>query len=244
VPPASSPAAERGAVPQDSDRNVLLAATGGAAFADRARELGVAVGGWTGSGKFADLDNDGWPDLYVVNGDVSENRRESDVFYRNREGRHFDDVTAEAGLESHLATGAAVIVDLDRDGALDVVNVPFEGSVQVFRNRGAVGNAVAFELRDELGNSHGIGSRITGFYGKGESLHQMREIKAGGGFLAFDPPGAHFGLGEYEQFDRLEVLWSTGERTKIFGPFEMGYRYRIHRDLLDLPRLALPDFFD
>jgi hypothetical protein len=57
----------------------------------------------------------------------------------------------------------------------------------------------------------------------------MREIKSGGGYLSFDEPLAHFGLGKSTAVDRVEIRWSTGERTAIEGPFDSGHRYTIKR---------------
>ena len=48
--------------------NVLLVPADGGRFVDRSAEMGVAIGGWTWNAKFADLDNDEWQDLFVVNG--------------------------------------------------------------------------------------------------------------------------------------------------------------------------------
>jgi hypothetical protein len=57
----------------------------------------------------------------------------------------------------------------------------------------------------------------------------MRELKASGGYLSFDEPSAHFGLGEFDQVERLEIHWSTGGATEIPGPFEAGHAYSIRR---------------
>ncbi len=58
--------------------------------------------------------------------------------------------------------------------------------------------------------------------GAGGERHQLRELKASGGYISFDEPLAHFGLGEYDRVDRLEIGWSTGGTTVIPGPFDAG----------------------
>ncbi len=60
-------------------------------------------------------------------------------------------------------------------------------------------------------------------------MKQIREIKAGGGFLSFDVLYAHFGLGEETMVNKLTVVWSTGERTIFSRKFEAGYKYAIIR---------------
>jgi len=57
----------------------------------------------------------------------------------------------------------------------------------------------------------------------------MREIQASGGFISFDAPVAYFGLGQFTRVDRVEVEWSTGERTEIRGDFPAGARYVLRR---------------
>ena len=89
-------------------------------------------------------------------------------------------------------------------------------------------NSISVDLRDHRGNRFGIGSKVIIHYG-GASRRQVREIKAGGGYMSYDPPVAHFGLGAFEEVNRMEIIWSTGERTEIEGPFHSRALYRIER---------------
>ncbi len=118
---------------------------------------------------------------------------------------------------------------MDNDGDLDIISVPAAGPVLVYRNNRTTGNSIAFELRDQIGNRFGLGSKIIIHYGPDGSRRQMREIQAGGGFVSFDAPTAHFGLGEFAKVDRVEVIWSTGERSEIRQGFAAGARYIITR---------------
>jgi hypothetical protein len=67
------------------------------------------------------------------------------------------------------------------------------------------------------------------YYGENKERHQVRETKSGGGFLSFDPPVAHFGLGKYDRVNKVEVMWSTGEKTTIDKEFLANKRYAITR---------------
>jgi hypothetical protein len=151
------------------------------------------------------------------------------MFFRNIEGEHFVEATDEAGLISYLRSGSYVSIDIENDGDLDLVLVPFHGPLIVYRNESTRGGAIEIELRDRVGNSHGIGSKVTIHYGDGGARHQLREIKSGGGFVSFDPLIAHFGLGDHLLVERVEIAWSTGEQHEIRGPFPAGSRYRITR---------------
>jgi hypothetical protein len=215
-------------IPVNYKRNVLLVPTGDGRFVDKAVEMGVQVAGFTWNAKFADVDNDEFLDLYAVNGWFPDPGRDSHLFYHNRQGKGFVDEAAEAGLVSFLPTSAYTYVDLDNDGDLDIVTVPVVGPILVFVNN-STRNRIAFELRDEVGNRSGIGSKVIVHYGPGGTRHQLREIQAGGGFISFEAPIAYFGLGDFQQVERVEVQWSTGERSEIHAAFPAGARYVIHR---------------
>ncbi|MDH3195411.1 MAG: FG-GAP-like repeat-containing protein, partial [Hyphomicrobiales bacterium] len=55
-------------IPQILGRNVLLTPRGDGTYAESAVEAGLEIGGWSWDVKIADVDNDGWKDVYVVNG--------------------------------------------------------------------------------------------------------------------------------------------------------------------------------
>jgi hypothetical protein len=122
-------------------------------FADVAREAGLTTvttyGGQktnkylletTGAGvAMLDFDNDGWLDLFMVNGTTLERFRSgtqpTSHLYRNRGNGTFEDVTAKSGL---VLTGwgqGACAGDYDNDG-LDDLHVTFWGQNRLFRNRG------------------------------------------------------------------------------------------------------------
>jgi hypothetical protein len=216
-------------VRQVANVNILLAPAGDGTFVDKAKELGLEVGGWTWNAKFADLDNDEWQDIFIANGGYFTRKRESNLFYRNQGGKGFVLSTEENGLESYLATSANTYMDMDNDGDLDIIMVPMVAPIVIYENNSTGGHSIAFELRDEVGNHFGIGSRVIIHYGPDGARHQMREIQSGGGYVSFDAPIAHFGLGEHERVGRVEIQWSTGERTEIEGDFEAGARYIVRR---------------
>ena len=224
----TDPDAAAKAILQIRRRNVLLRSTADGRYEDIAEAAGVHVTGWSWNARFADLDHDGWQDLYVANGYFLFEPRPSNVFLRNTGGLRFENRTRDFGLVDHRATSAYVYVDFDGDGDLDVVSAPVNGPVRVFRNRlgGPDRHAIIVELRDDRGNRMGIGSRVVARAGDAAF---MRAIRASGGFQSGEPARAHFGLGARTSVDELEVRWSTGEVTRLSGPFRSGRRYRLHR---------------
>jgi uncharacterized membrane protein YraQ (UPF0718 family) len=215
-------------VPVNNQRNVLLSPVGNDRFVDKAVEMGVQTAGFTWNAKFADVDNDEFVDLFAVNGWFPGKGLESHFFYHNEQGKRFSDQTEKAGLRSFLPTSAYTYVDLFNTGNMDIVAVPIVGPVLVYVNN-STQTRIAFELRDEVGNRFGIGSKVIIHYGAGGARHQLREIQASGGFISFDAPVAYFGLGGFQRVERVEVRWSTGERSEITGDFQAGARYIVHR---------------
>src|SRR6266496_405422 len=117
-------------------QNVALA--GGAKFTDTTKAAGISFVHFKGSQGTSinleefgpgvcvgDFDNDGWPDIYFVNGRDRYNRGISvqNALYRNNKDGTFADLTdkaAVAGLESGRFHSGAVFFDYDRDGYLDL----------------------------------------------------------------------------------------------------------------------------
>jgi hypothetical protein len=214
-------------IPQKMRVNVLLKRNANNTFDDVAKPFGLDLSGWTWNAKFADLDNDGWQDLYAVNGWVRRIRTESNYFYRNLEGKGFEDITEKSGLGSLLNTVSYTYLDIDNDGDLDLIVVPIVGNLSVFINQSTANQSIAFELNDQKGNFYGIGSKIIIRYGDGKN--QMREIQASGGYLSFDAPVAYFGMGQEKSVKSVEIQWSTGEKTVLENEFKTGGKYVISR---------------
>lgn len=65
--------------------------------------------------------------------------------------------------------------------------------------------------------------------GPDNKYHQVRELRAGGGFISFGGPSLHFGLGKHEKVNKIEIFWSTGEHQAINQPFKAGRSYQLER---------------
>jgi hypothetical protein len=221
------------AIPQRMNENVLLRwDEKEQRFVDEVESAGVGFTGWSWNARFADVDNDEWQDLFVVAGSwfrATPSGTTANFFYHNEAGETFSDQTDAYGLQNFMIVSAYTTLDFDRDGDLDFVTNSINGPLWLLRNNNQDGNSVAFQLRDDVGNRDGIGTKFFIHYGPEGERHQMRELKASGGYLSFDEPLAHFGLGEYESVTRLVIEWSTGGTTEIPGPFADGHIYSIQR---------------
>ena len=97
-------------------------------FKDVSEEAGLKHSGKESSASFADYDNDGFLDLYIV-------KEGGDVLYRNAGKGIFEDVTAKAGIGSKTGGNKALFFDMDHDGDLDLFETRSNSNL-LFRNNG------------------------------------------------------------------------------------------------------------
>jgi uncharacterized membrane protein YraQ (UPF0718 family) len=218
------------AIPQILARNVLLQPAGDGTYVERANALGLEVGGWSWDVSIADFDNDGWQDVYIVNGTWVPNEvTPSNIFLRNQSGGGFQEVTEAWGLSDYLITAAATVTDIDHDGDLDIIAVPVNGPAVAFLNNARDTRSIGFEFDDRIGNRDGIGARIEIRYGENGEQTQVREVQLGGGYMSFDAPLAHFGLGDATQIESATIRWADGGVTRIEQALQAGASYRVTR---------------
>ena len=94
-------------------RGALYKNLGDRRFVDVAEEAGVALAGWGVGVCVADVDGDGFQDLFVTG-------VEGNHFYRNVAGKRFEDTTSAAGLQGGGWSTGCGFADYDRDGDLDL----------------------------------------------------------------------------------------------------------------------------
>jgi hypothetical protein len=220
---------DQGAIEQAMQGNILLLGVEEGGFREAANAYGVDDGVWSWNAKFADLDNDEWQDIYITNGWWLENSIYSNKFFHNDRGQRFRAEEKEFGLSSNLKESSYTYIDIDNDGDIDLVTRAMHGQINVFINNERHNNLITFSLNDERGNRFGIGTKLYIYYGKNQERHQVREIKAGSGYLSFDAPYAHFGLGSHTGINKLAIHWSTGEKTVIEKTFPANTKYILTR---------------
>ncbi|HVS03873.1 MAG TPA: CRTAC1 family protein [Thermoanaerobaculia bacterium] len=100
--------------PERAEASILYRNLGGLRFADVSQQTGLVDTGWAGDASFADLDGDGYPDLYVLN------MQGDDHFWLNQEGKRFVDRTAEWFEQTPWGAMGIKFFDQDNDGRLDL----------------------------------------------------------------------------------------------------------------------------
>ena len=209
--------------------NIILKGTRGSGFEDVSESSKTTTAEWSWNARFADLDNDEWQDLYVVNGVLITQEFTSNNFFHNQKGETFTPAEKEFGLYDRDHSSSYTYIDIDRDGDLDIITNTLYGPFKVYMNNNLENNSATFRLEDGLGNRFCIGCKVIIHYGEDGMHNQFREIKAGGGFHSYDEPKMHFGLGKYTEIENLEIIWSTGETTIVNHPFPANREYLIKR---------------
>ena len=97
-------------------------------FNDVSEEVGISYTGKESSATFADYDNDGFLDIYIV-------RENGDLLYRNAGKGVFEDVTGKAKIGSKTGGHTALFFDCDHDGDLDLFETTTNSNL-LFRNNG------------------------------------------------------------------------------------------------------------
>jgi enediyne biosynthesis protein E4 len=210
------------------DYNTLYQNQGDSFFLDVSYEAGlgdptIPFVSWGTA--FLDYDNDGWQDLFLVNGHVypavDEHRwgttwAQRPLLFRNMEGLRFEPVPAApgSGLAILVVGRGAAFGDLDNDGRIDVVINALDSPPRLLRNVQESGNNwVKFRLvGGEKSPGGGIGAVL--FLTVGE-LRQRRDVFTGGSFASSSDPRPHFGVGSAEKVDVLEIRWPSGTRQTL-----------------------------
>jgi len=122
----------------EGGKNLLYHNNGDGTFTDVSEKSGMwsAVGSYALSAAVADLDNNGWPDIYVANDSTTA------TYYQNQKDGTFKDLAIEAGVayspDGKPQAGMGVSIgDYNRDGLPDIVKTNFAGDTDsLFMNLG------------------------------------------------------------------------------------------------------------
>jgi len=173
--------------------------------------------GW-GCG-FVDFDNDGWLDIFLVNGHVypeveklttEAGYPQRKVLYQNQRNGSFKDVAEKVGgpLVEPTASRGCAFGDFDNDGDVDVAINPVNDFPVLLRTDSATNNNwISIKLIGVKSNRDGVGARIQVVT---DGKTQIDEVRSGGSYYSQNDLRVHFGLGKATKAQTIEARWPSG----------------------------------
>lgn len=173
---------------------------------------------------FADLDNDGWPDLLTVTGNVYPEvekffkeypHRSPRLVYQNLRNGRFRDVSALTGpgISTPRSSRGCAFGDFDNDGDIDVLVMNMNEPPLLLRNDlRSTNHWLSIKLVGVRSNRSAIGSRVILRSGK---LSQMQEVTSQTSYYSHNDFRLHFGLGDKDRVDSIEIRWANGQTETL-----------------------------
>src|SRR5258708_37465940 len=208
------------------DTPTLYQRDGNGFFSDRTFAAGMGLHsqylGW--GAMFFDFDNDGWPDVILVNGhcytEVDKSHLGSEyleprLLYHNNGNGTFTDVSAAGGpgITTVSSARGLAVGDLRNDGNLSIVISNMNAAPSLLVNDMRSGNHwVAFKTVGARSNRDGIGAKIIVQAGTGKMIEEGR---SGSSDLSQSDFRVHFRLGAISKIKSVQERWPTCN----LGPF-------------------------
>src|SRR5438552_3104075 len=207
----------------NDEYTALFRNDGKMSFSDVSYASGIAPAttpyvGWGDA--FFDFDNDGWPDLLLVNGhvypqvdslDITAKYREPGLLFLNQHDGTFKNISNLVGpaLQTPQVSRGMAVGDLFNDGRLEIVIENLKGGPMILQPQGGPANHwISFALEGTKSNRRALNARVKAIAG---DLVQTSEVLSGGSYLSQNDLRLHFGLGSKDHVDRVEIFWPDGK---------------------------------
>lgn len=199
---------------------------------------------------FGDIDNDGFPDLYLGTGDPDYRMLIPNLMFRNAGGAFFEDVTASGGF-GHLQKGHGVSFgDIDGDGDQDLYHVlggAFEGDTfpnALYLNPGHGNRWITLRLEGVTSNRRAIGARIRVTAATPAGERDIHVTVGSGGSFGASSLQQEIGLGDATAIRSLQIDWPASGRSDVYRDVEIDRTFRVREGdaaltPVEVARLAL-----
>jgi len=214
------------------DYPILFRNDGTGAFTDVSYPAGIAQSSIPfvkfGDG-FLDYDNDGWKDLFIVNGHVypqvdqhpewGQSYAQRALLYHNLGKGKFELMPAveQTGLAVVTVGRGAAFGDLFNDGKIDVVINSMDGVPVLLRNANLDHHHwVEIQLIGGPKSPHdAVGATV---YLTANGMRQRGDVLSGGSYLSSNDFRVHFGLGDATNAGTAEIQWPSGGKETLKLP--------------------------
>ena len=174
---------------------------------------------------FIDCDNDGWQDILQINGhvypeidryDFGQRFRNPRLAYRNLGNGRFKDVSSESGpgISELFSSRGAAFGDYSNDGKMSALILNMNERPSLLHNSTETkNNWITLKLIGTKCNRTAIGARVKVTTGKHT---QMDEVHSGTSVMSQSDLRLHFGLGNAQSVDLIEIKWPTTQKIEKF----------------------------
>jgi hypothetical protein len=213
------------------DYKVLFHNDGDASFTDVSYRAGVGQTtvpflGWGDA--FMDYDNDGWKDIFTVNGHVYPEVDKRDwgttyaqrpLLFHNLKNGKFEYIppVAGTGLADVIPGRGAAFGDLFNDGKIDVVISPIDGPAVLLRNVNPDHHHWV-ELKLVGGAKSPRDAICATVYLKADGMTQRDDVMSSGSYISASDQRLHFGLGDAMDAGVAVIHWPSGAKQTVKLP--------------------------
>jgi hypothetical protein len=202
-------------------------------FKDVSAQAGFNKISFAMGANFGDIDNDGFLDFYLGNGNPLFTSLIPNQLYKNDGGVKFTNITTRANVGSLQKGHAIAFADLDNDGSQDIfINQggAFAGDAYqnaLFINPGQGSNHwVNLSIVGIKSNKVAIGAKLkVTFLDKGVERSVYRDVNSGGSFGS-NPLMQHIGIGGADKVSRLEITWPVTGQVQRFTNLKADCNYK------------------
>lgn len=223
-------------------RNQLHRNQGDGSFSEIGRQLQVANTDWSWSPLLIDMNNDGLRDLYITNGyfrdvgnkdfskkvqtwqkkNIKKTRMEilsnldqvklDNYVFKNNGDLSFTDMRGQWIDQNETFSNGSAYGDLDNDGDIDIIVNNINQDAFVLENKTNNKNSLRIKLKGPEKNTFGLGTKLLL---KSKSGIQFQEMQTSRGYQSSSEPIVHFGMGDLNQADALEIYWPDGKYQEL-----------------------------
>ncbi len=206
-------------------------------------EVSIPFLGWGTA--FFDYDNDGWKDLFTVNGHVYRGVDQTSwgtswaqrpLLFHNLKGAKFELVPAVegTGLAQVMTSRGMAFGDLFNSGKIDAVINNMDAAPALMRNVATTAPASQPNIQPSTqpgspaaSQNHWIAFKLIGspkgprdatgatVYLTANGMKQREDIFSGGSYASSSDPRPHFGIGPATTIDKVEIYWPDGIKEEL-----------------------------
>jgi len=192
-------------------------------FTNVSKEAGLDHPVFAMGSNFGDLDNDGWPDMYLGTGNPDFESLTPNRLFKNIGGKRFADVTGPARVGNLQKGHGVAFADLDNDGDQDIfieTGGAYQGDAyynSFYLNPGQNDNNwISIALEGVRSNRCALGARLAlTFTENGARRTVYADINSGGSFGA-SPLRKEIGIGKASMIDELRIKWPATGLVQVF----------------------------